>query len=48
MLLGAIAEGLGIEKDFFQSIKNGDHVLRFLHYPSVERGELDEEDAVRT
>ncbi|CZR55573.1 uncharacterized protein PAC_05461 [Phialocephala subalpina] len=48
VLLGAIAEGLGIEKDFFRSIKNGDHVLRLLHYPSVERNELDKEGAVRT
>lgn len=48
VLLGAIAEGLGIQRDYFRMIKNGDHVLRLLHYPSVDKGSFDIEDAVRT
>lgn len=47
-LLSAIAEGLGIEKDFFRSrVKNGDHCLRLLHYPSVAKSYMDKEGAVR-
>ncbi|KAH6663733.1 hypothetical protein B0J14DRAFT_661933 [Halenospora varia] len=46
-LLEAIALGLGIKKDFFRGIKNGDHVLRLLHYPSVEKSYMEKEGAVR-
>lgn len=46
-LLSAIAEGLGIQRDFFRTIKNGDHVLRLLHYPSVEKSFMEKEGAVR-
>jgi isopenicillin N synthase-like dioxygenase len=47
-VLGAIAEGLGVEKDFFRGeIKNADHVLRLLHYPGVAQEQLGKEKAVR-
>lgn len=47
-LLSAIAEGLGMKKDWFkQYVTAGDHVLRLLHYPSVPRAVLEKEGAVR-
>lgn len=47
-LLCAIAEGLGLEKDWFkQYITAGDHVLRLLHYPSVPKSVLEQDGAVR-
>lgn len=47
-LLCALAEGLGLEKDWFrQYVSAGDHVLRLLHYPSVPKAVLAKEGAVR-
>lgn len=47
-LMSAIAEGLGLNKNFFRGeITQGDHVLRLLHYPAVPRKVLDEGGAVR-
>lgn len=47
-LLSAIAEGLGMDADFFKTyVTAGDHVLRLLHYPSVPRAVLDKDPAVR-
>lgn len=46
-LLSAIAVGLGVERGFFGGIRNGDHNLRLLHYPSVERSYMEKEGAVR-
>lgn len=47
-LLSAIAQGLGLEHDFFgRNITAGDHVLRLLHYPAVPRVILDKDPAVR-
>ncbi|KAF2661508.1 Clavaminate synthase-like protein [Lophiostoma macrostomum CBS 122681] len=47
-LLSAIAEGLGLQKDWFkQYVTAGDHVLRLLHYPSVPKAVLGKEGAVR-
>lgn len=47
-LLQAIAEGLGVEKEFFKDrITTGDHVLRLLHYPAVSKAILDKDPAVR-
>lgn len=47
-LLSAIAEGLGLRKDWFkQYVTAGDHVLRLLHYPSVPKVVLEKEGAVR-
>ena len=47
-LLSAIAEGLGMDKDWFkQYVTAGDHVLRLLHYPSVPKAVLQKEGAVR-
>lgn len=47
-VLSAIAEGLGMSKDFFRGeIKNGDHNLRLLHYPGVEQEQLGKEKSVR-
>lgn len=47
-LLSAIAEGLGLERDWFkQYVTAGDHVLRLLHYPSVPKAVLEKDGAVR-
>lgn len=47
-LLSALAEGLGLEKDWFKTyVTEGDHVLRLLHYPSVPKAVLEKEGAVR-
>lgn len=47
-LLCAIAEGLGLEREWFkQYVTAGDHVLRLLHYPSVPKAVLEKEGAVR-
>jgi isopenicillin N synthase-like dioxygenase len=47
-VLSAIAAGVGLNEDFFRGeIKNGDHVLRLLHYPGVAQEQLGKEKAVR-
>jgi isopenicillin N synthase-like dioxygenase len=47
-LLSAIAQGLGLPKDYFKEyVTAGDHVLRLLHYPSVPKAVLEKEGAVR-
>lgn len=47
-LLSAIAEGLGLEKDFFKEhVTAGDHCMRLLHYPAVPKAVLDKAPAVR-
>jgi isopenicillin N synthase-like dioxygenase len=47
-LLSAIAQGLGLELDFFgRNVTAGDHVLRLIHYPAVPKTILDKDSAVR-
>lgn len=47
-LLSALAEGLGLEQEFFgKHVTAGDHVLRLLHYPAVPKAVLDTAPAVR-
>jgi isopenicillin N synthase-like dioxygenase len=47
-LLCAIAEGLGLDREYFKEyVTAGDHVLRLLHYPAVPKAVLSQENAVR-
>ncbi|KAJ9144723.1 Clavaminate synthase-like protein [Pleurostoma richardsiae] len=48
VVMGAIAEGLGLPADFFRPFaKKGDHVLRLLHYPAMEPELLNSDSTVR-
>ncbi|KAF2804091.1 oxidoreductase [Mytilinidion resinicola] len=47
-VLCAVAEGLGLDKNFFKQYVNaGDHVLRLLHYPAASKEVLTQPGTVR-